>query len=299
MNAMHSQLSLLLLPALVLCGRAMDELTVTVPGLGALHGVYSNRTTGVAGFLGIPYVKAPVGKLRWREPQPPESWDSVRDASRFGNVCPGVPVDALRSLGLPNYVETSEDCIFLNVFAPTATLQNASAGLPVLVWIHGGGGYYTQDSRGMCAADALVERAVEPVIVVTINYRLGMLGFLGSAALARLESDGSTGNYGLDDQRAALQWVKGHISAFGGNGGAVTIAGQSAGGNSVLMHLAQPASKGLYKKAISESQCCTKHGVCFFEDGPKRVHPSDTPRPYRKRRVSPVKLFFVKILGFQ
>ena len=92
MNAMHSKLSLLLLPALVLCGWAIDKLTVTVPGVGALRGVYSNRTTGVAGFLGIPYVKAPVvGELRWREPQPHESCDSVRDATRFGNVCPGVP----------------------------------------------------------------------------------------------------------------------------------------------------------------------------------------------------------------
>ena len=197
---------------------------------------------GVAGgsgyaFLGLPYAAPPVGNLRWRPPRPRASWHRVRDASQYAPSCPQAG-----SLFEPPGPQ-SEDCLYLNVTTPTL---HRNAALPVLVWIHGGG--FTQD--GSLNYDG-TKLAAHGIVVVTINYRLGALGFLAHPALAA--SDGSAGNYGLMDQQAALRWVQANVQAFGGNPDNVTIAGQSAGGVSVLAHLTSPGSRGLFQHAIVES----------------------------------------------
>ncbi|HEY2523091.1 MAG TPA: carboxylesterase family protein [Streptosporangiaceae bacterium] len=198
------------------------------------------RGAAVAGgyaFRGLPYAAPPVGKLRWRPPAPAASWHGVRDATSFGPSCPqGSPTFTLGP--------TSEDCLYLNVSAPTL---RPGADRPVLVWIHGGG-FTTGAGRDYDPAQLVADGAV----VVTINYRLGALGFLAHPALAS-RPGGPAGNYGLMDQQAALRWVRANIGRFGGNPHNVTIAGQSAGGLAVLDHLVSPGSRGLFQRAIIES----------------------------------------------
>jgi para-nitrobenzyl esterase len=189
-------------------------------------------------FRGLPYAAAPVGWLRWRPPHRPASWDGVRDATQFAASCPQAP-----SPFAPPGI-TSEDCLYLNV--STSTLRRR-AHRPVLVWIHGGG--LTQDAGRDYDATAL---AAEGIVVVTINYRLGALGFLAHPALAS-RPGGSAGNYGLMDQQAALRWIRHNIRRFGGNPHNVTIAGESAGGLSVLAHMTSGGSRWLFQRAIVES----------------------------------------------
>jgi para-nitrobenzyl esterase len=189
-------------------------------------------------FLGLPYAAPPVGELRWREPQPPASWHGIRDATQYAASCPQPP----SPFAGPG--PFSEDCLYLNVATPT--LQ-PKAARPVLVWIHGGG--FTQDASRNYDGSAL---AAHGVVVVTINYRLGALGFLAHPALAS-SPGGPSGNYGLMDQQAALQWVQQNIDRFGGDPGNVTIAGQSAGGVSVLAHMVSQGSRGLFERAIVQS----------------------------------------------
>src|ERR1700737_2420959 len=190
-------------------------------------------------FRGIPYAAAPTGDLRWRPPAPPAAWRGVRDATQFGASCPQVP----SSFSAAPY---DENCLFLNVY--TKSLHaNEGDGLPVVVWIHGGG--YTQgDGRGFDG----MKLAQNGVVVVTINYRLGALGFLAHPALAS-QPGGPAGNYGLMDQQAALRWVQRNIRRLGGDPENVTIAGQSAGALSVLAHLISPGSRGLFDKTIVQS----------------------------------------------
>ena len=192
---------------------------------------------GVRSFLGLPYAAPPTGNLRWRAPQP-ASWSGVRDATQFG---PGCPQATMGNPFLPPG-KISEDCLNLNVYTPAA---RPGADRPVLVWIHGGGlvqdGGRNYDGTKLAAAGA---------VVVTINYRLGALGFLAHPALA---SHGAAGNYGLMDQQAALRWVQRNIARFGGDPRNVTIAGQSAGGLSVLAQLDSPGARGLFQRAIVES----------------------------------------------
>jgi para-nitrobenzyl esterase len=200
------------------------------------------RGTVVSGsyvFKGIPYAAAPTGEFRWRPPAPVTPWQGVRDATQFGLSCPQVP----SSFSTGPY---DENCLFLNVYARSLRGHEGD-GLPVLVWIHGGG--YTQgDGRGFDG----MKLAQDGVVVVTINYRLGALGFLAHPALAS-EPGGPAGNYGLMDQQAALRWVQHNIPAFGGDPENVTIAGQSAGALSVLAHLISPGSRGLFQRAIVQS----------------------------------------------
>jgi para-nitrobenzyl esterase len=179
-----------------------------------------------------------MGQLRWRAPQPPASWRGVRDATQYAPSCP----QKLNLFQPPG--PQSEDCLYLNVSTPTL---HPYANRPVLVWIHGGG--LTQD--GALNYDA-TKLAAQGAVVVTINYRLGALGFLAHPALAD-RPGGSAGNYGLMDQQAALRWVRHNIEAFGGDPDNVTIAGQSAGGLSVLAHLVSPGSRGLFQRAIIQS----------------------------------------------
>jgi para-nitrobenzyl esterase len=201
------------------------------------------RGAGVAGvysFLGLPYAAPPTGNLRWRPPQPAPSWSGVRDATQFGASCPQAQA---RNPFLPPGT-ISEDCLYLNVYTPT---PRSGRDRPVLVWIHGGGlvqdGARNYDGTKLAAAGA---------VVVTINYRLGALGFLAHPALAS-RPGGAAGNYGLMDQQAALRWVQRNIARFGGDPHNVTIAGQSAGGLSVLAQLVSPGARGLFQRAIVQS----------------------------------------------
>jgi para-nitrobenzyl esterase len=194
---------------------------------------------GMQQFRGIPYAAPPVGALRWRAPQPARSWSGIRDATAFGAHCaqPG------GSFGIAS---TSEDCLFLNVFTPDRPLQSL-AHAPVMVWIHGGALV-----TGLSDTYDPVALVRQGVVVVTINYRLGELGFLAHPALAA-ENGGSSGNYGLMDQQAALRWVQSNIGRFGGNSRNVTIFGESAGGLSVHSQLVSPGAHGLFDKAVVES----------------------------------------------
>ena len=188
-------------------------------------------------FLGLPYAAPPTGNLRWRPPQPAAAWSGVRDATTFGPSCPQAP----SPFAPPG--QFSEDCLYLNVYTPAA--RSSFGGRPVLVWIHGGG--LVQDGARDYDGTKL---AADGVVVVTINYRLGALGFLAHPALA---SHGAAGNYGLMDQQAALRWVQRNIARFGGDPGNVTIAGQSAGGLSVLAQMVSPGARGLFQRAIVQS----------------------------------------------
>jgi para-nitrobenzyl esterase len=198
---------------------------------GAVRGL---ATGTVDEFLGIPYAAPPVGALRWQPPQPAAGWSGVRDATHFAPHCPQLA----SPFGLAS---TSEDCLYLNVFTPQAGGRH-----PVMVWIHGGA-LVTGESNDYDPTQ-LVE---DGVTVVTINYRLGALGFLAHPALA--DANGQSGDYGLMDQQAALRWVQRNIASFGGNPHNVTIFGESAGGLSTLSQVASPQAKGLFAKAIVES----------------------------------------------
>jgi para-nitrobenzyl esterase len=197
---------------------------------------------GVNTFLGLPYAAPPTGNLRWRAPQPAAAWSGVRDATQFGPSCPQATT---RNPFLPPG-PISEDCLYLNVYAP-APRGSDEGGRPVLVWIHGGG--LTLDGGRNYDGSKL---AADGVVVVTINYRLGALGFLAHPALAS-GPGGAAGNYGLMDQQAALRWVQRNIARFGGDPHNVTIAGQSAGGLSVLAQLVSPGARGLFQRAIVQS----------------------------------------------
>jgi para-nitrobenzyl esterase len=201
---------------------------------GAVRGLANG---GVDEFLGIPYAAPPVGSLRWRSPQPAARWSGVRDATQFGPHCP--------QLASPfGQASTSENCLFLNVFTPG--WRSARRHSPVMVWIHGGA-LVTGESD-----DYLPTKLVrDGVTVVTINYRLGALGFLAHPALA--DAKGQSGDYGLMDQQAALRWVQRNIASFGGDPRNVTVFGESAGGLSTLSQVASPEARGLFEKAIVES----------------------------------------------
>ncbi|HEX2745934.1 MAG TPA: carboxylesterase family protein [Streptosporangiaceae bacterium] len=208
------------------------------PVAGTANGTVRGTSSGpVNEFLGIPYAAPPVGALRWQSPQPAANWSGVRDATEFAPHCrqPASPF---------GQASMSEDCLFLNVFTPSH--PEAGAHYPVMVWIHGGA-LVTGESNDY-SPTKLVE---DGVIVVTINYRLGALGFLAHPALA--DANGQSGDYGLMDQQAALRWVQRNIAGFGGDPRNVTIFGESAGGLSVLSQVASPAARGLFSGAIAES----------------------------------------------
>jgi para-nitrobenzyl esterase len=214
--------------------------TSAAPVVSTADGAVGGKTAGSTNeFLGIPYAAPPVGPLRWRPPRPAARWHGVRDATTFAPHCP----QPASSFGVASM---SEDCLYLNVFAPAGG-QRAGSGRPVLVWIHGGA-LVTGESDDYDPAKLVSNGTV----VVTINYRLGALGFLAHPALAR-HPGGPSGNYGLMDQQAALRWVQRNIRQFGGDPRNVTIAGESAGGLSVLSQLDSPGAHGLFARAIVES----------------------------------------------
>ncbi|QEU95917.1 carboxylesterase/lipase family protein [Streptomyces kanamyceticus] len=191
-------------------------------------------------FLGVPYAERPVGALRWKEPRTAEPWAGVRRADRFGNHC----VQA--ASWDPGYEKPShtEDCLDLNVYTPIGARHR-----PVMVWLHGGG--LTAGAGEDIVPDTFARET--GTVVVTVNYRLGAMGFLAAEGLDGEASDRVSGNYGLLDQQAALRWVRANIGRFGGDPGRVTIAGESAGGRSVCTLLASPTARGLYRAGIVES----------------------------------------------
>ncbi|HEV2937200.1 MAG TPA: carboxylesterase family protein [Streptosporangiaceae bacterium] len=211
---------------------------VAGPEAGTANGPVRGLANGtVDEFLGIPYAAPPVGALRWQPPQPAASWSGVRDATQFAPHCP--------QLGGPfGLASTSENCLFLNVFTPRH--HRAGSHFPVMVWIHGGA-LVTGESNDYDPTQLVADG----VTVVTINYRLGALGFLAHPALA--DANGQSGDYGLMDQQAALRWVQRNIARFGGNPHDVTVFGESAGGLSTLSQVASPQARGLFERAIVES----------------------------------------------
>jgi len=221
-------------------------------GQGALVG---RVEAGIAAFKGIPYAAPPVGPLRWRAPQPPAGWPGMRDASSLGPICVQPPAAGDAGVGpLP----MSEDCLTLNVWSS----QDRDDPLPVMVWIHGGG---LIDGSGTAALYDGAALAGRGVVVVTINYRLGRLGFFAHPALsAEAGGEALVGNYGLADMVASLEWVRDNIAAFGGDPGNVTVFGESAGGAAVLrLMIAEPA-RGLFHRAVVQSGLGRDEGTPVF-----------------------------------
>ena len=200
--------------------------------------VQGNVAIGVENILDIPYAAPPVGELRWSPPQPPAHWSDVRPAKEYGSYCP-----QLKTLDSANVV-VDEDCLDVNIQRPIGTREDAK--LPVYVYIHGGG--YVTGSGNKDGQDRIVRTS--PVVGVTLNYRLGALGFLTLPSLT------GGGDFGFEDQQAALGWIKRNIAAFGGDPNDITIGGKSAGGRSVCAHLVAQGSRGLFNKAIIESGAC-------------------------------------------
>ncbi|WGM40665.1 carboxylesterase family protein [Caulobacter sp. NIBR1757] len=230
----------LAMAAALVLGLAAPALAQTAPLVAAPAGSLRGADdAGVSVFRGIPYAAAPVGPLRWRPPMAAKPWTGVREATRFGAACmqPASP--------FYNHPAVSEDCLFLNVWAPARAKK-----APVLVWIHGGSLVSGSGSEVLYDGKAFAGRGV---VLVSINYRLGAFGWLAHPGLNAESPDRISGNYGLQDQVEALRWVQRNISAFGGDPGNVTIAGESAGALSVIYLMAAPQARGLFHRAISQS----------------------------------------------
>ena len=220
-------------------GLALAETVLSEQGL--VRGVPA-RVNGVTMYLGLPYAAPPVGALRWQAPQPPPGWDGVRTADTFGNRC-------IQTRPYPdmiwNSAMESEDCLYLSVWAP-----EGGTDLPVMLWIHGGG--FLSGSGDEKRHDGAV-LASKGVVLVTINYRLGALGFLAHPDLTAESPHHASGNYALLDMIAALKWVRNNIAAFGGDPGNVTIFGESAGSFAISSLMASPLASGLFHRAIGAS----------------------------------------------
>ena len=218
---------------------AGDPLTLRTPP-GVVHGTSS---AGTRAFLGVPFAAPPVGTLRWQAPHPAAHWTSTLQATRVSSPCPQI-------VPVVNTFEGSEDCLYANVYAPPVVPARPR---PVMVWFYGGG-----FQVGSSGDDPVANYAASHGMVsVSVNYRLGALGFLALPALAAEDPHHSTGDLGLLDQQAALRWVRADIAAYGGDPGEVTVYGESAGGISVCAQLVSPTSAGLFERAITESGPCT------------------------------------------
>lgn len=221
--------------------RAAEGAPRVITAQGEVAGV---QVDDIAVFRGLPFAAPPVGALRWREPQPAASWAGVRDTTRAGNACPQKRGLSLEGGGDPG--ELSEDCLYLNVWVPPI---EPGQRRPVMVWLHGGALIFGTGSLPLYDGATLARNGV---IVVTVNYRLGPLGYFVHPALERA-APGGAANFGLLDQISALQWVQKNIAAFGGDPQQVTVFGQSAGAQSVLALMASPKAQGLFQRAIVHS----------------------------------------------
>lgn len=199
---------------------------------------------GVESYRGVAYAKAPTGMLRWRPPQPVKGWQGPRDAGYVGPICVQPPANGDRGVGpLP----MSEDCLTLNIWVP----QSRPEPLPVLVWIHGGGYNNGSGTAALYDGSSLARRGS---VIVTLNYRLGRLGFFDHPALAAERDDSEpAGNYGVMDMIEALRWLHQHIEAFGGDPSSITVFGESAGGLAVSQLMVSPAARGLFANAVIQS----------------------------------------------
>ncbi|HVX42304.1 MAG TPA: carboxylesterase/lipase family protein [Mycobacteriales bacterium] len=261
-----------LLAAAVLCGSAActgaaalthqdhRDPAVVSTDAGAVRGTVTAKNRL---FQGIPYAAPPVGPLRWAAPRPATSWSGIRDATKPGNRC-------AQAEGLVDKASNTEDCLYLNVTTPR---HSENRRLPVMVWIHGNG--FISGAGSLYQAQNLARAG--KVIVVSPNYRLGIFGFLAHPAFDH-GSANLSGNFGLEDQQAALRWVQRNAAAFGGDPSNVTIFGESAGGTSVCSQLAAPSSAGLFQKAIVQSAECTGEK---WSPGPPTWFP--LPRAERER----------------
>jgi len=273
------------------CSRGSEPFQITEADPETTRSTPSGDVVGGAGrygshaWLGIPYAQAPVGELRWRAPRPAAKWNGVREALRYGSPCPqytssfgGVPGPAGKIVG-------DEDCLTLDVFAPTFAADAVPAGaarLPVMVWIHGGGnsiGTSRFYEGGNLASS-------EKRIVVNVQYRLGPLGWMRLAALREgAASDAErSGNFAILDLVRALEWVRDNVSAFGGDPGNVTIFGESAGGQNVYSLLLAPQAKGLYQRAIAQS------GGLWRSTDAEAEHFADDPEPGMAQSASEIVL---------
>jgi para-nitrobenzyl esterase len=226
---------------------------------GVLEGTHFDAASGDVAFLGIPYAAAPVGNLRWRAPQPPAGWPGIRDAKAFGPACPQLPSGWLPEMLGRKEMVTDEACLYLNVW--TTNLAAASEAsphaspahkAPVMVWIHGGGN--VEGSQEWPPLGPTLAR--HGVVVVSINYRLGVFGFLSLPGLTGESAEHVSGNYGLLDQMEALKWVQRNIDRFGGDPANVTVFGASSGSLDICDMMASPLSVGLFEKAILQSGFC-------------------------------------------
>jgi para-nitrobenzyl esterase len=233
-----------LLPMILLLAACSNTPVQVQTPSGRLEGYIAD---GVEHYLGIPYAQPPVGNLRWRPPQPVVPWSGVLRVQDNPVACP-------QFLPLWPALVGSEDCLYLNVWTPA---NRPAEAMPVMVWLHGGGFFL---GKGSFSDDDGANLArLKNVVVVTVDYRLGVFGFLAHPQLSAEDPEHpGSGNYGLQDQRAALEWVRDHIAAFGGDPGNVTLFGQSAGAISVCAHLASPAARGLFQRAIIESGPCAQ-----------------------------------------
>ena len=232
-------------------GESLGPIVETGPG--TLEGEHVAADDGVLVFRGVPYAEAPVGENRWRAPVAQSSWEGTRSATTFGPACWQrlTPESSIYTRG---DLDRDEDCLYLNVWTAA---EQASEARPVMVWFHGGGHTGGWGSAKIFDGTALANKGV---VLVTINYRLGPFGFLAHPALTAESPHASSGNYGLLDKVAALEWVRDNIAAFGGDPGNVTIFGQSAGSWSVCYLTASPLAAGLFHKAIGHSGGCFRGG---------------------------------------
>jgi len=221
---------------------ASDDSLVVATFAGQLRGVA--RPAGGAQFLGIPFAQPPVGKLRWHEPVDLEPWTGVRDASKFGSPC---AQSVLGDWNKQDAQTSKEDCLFLNVTTP---VWPPKTKLPVMVWLHGGANAGGTGAGSLYNSGTLVQHGV---VLVTVNYRLGVFGFFAHPGLTSESEHKSSGNYGLMDQIAALQWVKKNVAKFGGDPDNITVFGQSAGAQDTSLLMTSPLSKSLFQRAIVQS----------------------------------------------
>jgi para-nitrobenzyl esterase len=224
-----------------------------------LSGTHFGADPAEAAFLGIPYAAAPTGNLRWRPPQPIRAWTGVREAKAFGPACPQLPSNWLPEMLGRKQMVTDEACLYLNVWttnlpasAETSSHTSSLHKAPVMVWIHGGGN--VEGSQEWPPLGPTLAR--HGVVVVSINYRLGVFGFLSLPGLTAESARHASGNYGLLDQVEALQWVRRNIDKFGGDPSEVTVFGASSGSLDICDLMASPLASGLFEKAILQSGFC-------------------------------------------